>query len=78
MNAMDTKNFDQEFTQEMPMDSVVDGGAYLSESVQQQFSGWSYSRPGGMGSTEPGSVRDPSAMGGPGGLMEDPDVGDAR
>ncbi|TGZ82627.1 kinase-like protein [Ascodesmis nigricans] len=63
MNAMDTKNFDPEFTQEMPMDSVVDGGAYLSESVQQQFSGWSYSRPGAMGSTEPGSVRDPGGMG---------------
>ncbi|KAI5777808.1 kinase-like domain-containing protein [Geopyxis carbonaria] len=64
MNAMDTKNFDPEFTQELPMDSVVDGN-FLSESVQQQFTGWSYNRPGQLSSTEPGSVRDP----GPGSLM---------
>ena len=56
---MDTKNFDPEFTQEMPMDSVVDG-AFLSESVQQQFTGWSYNRPGQLDSAEgTGSVRDP-------------------
>lgn len=56
---MDTKNFDPEFTQEMPMDSVVDG-AFLSESVQQQFTGWSYNRPGQLDSAEGnGSVRDP-------------------
>ncbi|CCF57950.1 hypothetical protein KAFR_0D03020 [Kazachstania africana CBS 2517] len=39
-NAMDTSNFDQEFTQEKPIDSVVD--EYLSESVQKQFGGWTY------------------------------------
>lgn len=40
-SAADTSNFDQEFTSEVPADSVVDD--YLSESVQQQFGGWTYS-----------------------------------
>jgi serum/glucocorticoid-regulated kinase 2 len=62
LNAMDTANFDPEFTQEQPMDSVVDG--FLSESVQQQFTGWSYNRPGQLGLTEPGSVRDPGSLAG--------------
>ncbi|KAI5816912.1 kinase-like domain-containing protein [Pyronema omphalodes] len=61
-NAMDTKNFDPEFTQEMPTDSVVDGN-FLSESVQQQFHGWSYNRPGQLSSNAPESVRDPSHLG---------------
>ena len=39
-NAADTSNFDQEFTKEKPVDSVVD--EYLSESVQKQFGGWTY------------------------------------
>ncbi len=37
---MDTSNFDSEFTNELPMDSVVED--YLSESVQQQFGGCTY------------------------------------
>lgn len=41
-SATDTSNFDQEFTSEVPADSVVNGD-YLSESVQKQFGGWSYS-----------------------------------
>ncbi|CDO95931.1 unnamed protein product [Kluyveromyces dobzhanskii CBS 2104] len=40
MGAMDTSNFDQEFTREKPIDSVVN--EFLSESVQQQFGGWTY------------------------------------
>lgn len=40
VNAMDTSNFDQEFTREKPVDSVVN--EFLSESVQQQFGGWTY------------------------------------
>lgn len=40
MGAMDTSNFDQEFTREQPVDSVVND--FLSESVQQQFGGWTY------------------------------------
>ena len=39
-SAADTSNFDKEFTNEVPADSVVDD--YLSESVQQQFGGWTY------------------------------------
>lgn len=41
-SATDTSNFDKEFTSEIPMDSVVDKDYYLSESVQKQFGGWSY------------------------------------
>lgn len=40
-SATDTSNFDDEFTSEVPADSVVDN-SYLSESVQQQFGGWTY------------------------------------
>ena len=39
-SAIDTSNFDQEFTREKPIDSVVD--EFLSESVQKQFGGWTY------------------------------------
>ncbi|ANB13773.1 serine/threonine protein kinase YPK1 [Sugiyamaella lignohabitans] len=41
-SATDTSNFDQEFTSEVPTDSVVEKDFYLSESVQQQFGGWTY------------------------------------
>lgn len=36
----DTSNFDQEFTNEKPVDSVMND--YLSDSVQKQFGGWTY------------------------------------
>ncbi|CCE64083.1 hypothetical protein TPHA_0G02480 [Tetrapisispora phaffii CBS 4417] len=39
-SLIDTSNFDQEFTKEKPVDSVVD--EFLSNSVQQQFGGWTY------------------------------------
>ncbi|KAL6947215.1 Serine/threonine protein kinase, AGC [Hanseniaspora vineae] len=39
-NSLDTSNFDSEFTKEKPVDSVVCD--FLSESVQQQFGGWTY------------------------------------
>lgn len=39
----DTSNFDVEFTNEVPADSVVDKDFYLSDSVQKQFGGWTYS-----------------------------------
>lgn len=65
VNAMDTANFDKEFTSEVPTDSVVDGD-FLSQSVQQQFTGWSYNRPGQLATGEPGSVRDP----GPGSVID--------
>ncbi|EDO19622.1 hypothetical protein Kpol_1018p162 [Vanderwaltozyma polyspora DSM 70294] len=40
VSSVDTSNFDEEFTREKPIDSVVD--EFLSESVQQQFGGWTY------------------------------------
>lgn len=42
-SAVDTSNFDSEFTSELPMDSVVGKEFHLSDSVQKQFGGWSYS-----------------------------------
>lgn len=41
-SAIDTSNFDDEFTSELPMDSVVDD-SHLSETVQAQFHGFSWS-----------------------------------
>ncbi|KAK5095743.1 Serine/threonine-protein kinase [Exophiala xenobiotica] len=58
-DARDTANFDREFTSEVPKDSYVEG-PMLSETMQQQFAGWSYNRPvAGFGDAG-GSVRDPS------------------
>ncbi|WVQ83279.1 hypothetical protein IAT38_005418 [Cryptococcus sp. DSM 104549] len=41
-SAIDTSNFDEEFTSEVPLDSVVDD-SHLSQTVQQQFEGFSWS-----------------------------------
>ena len=61
-DALDTKNFDVEFTQEPPADSFVDG-PMLSQTMQQQFTGWSYNRPvAGLGDAG-GSIKDPSFVG---------------
>lgn len=58
-DARDTANFDREFTSEVPKDSYVEG-PMLSETMQQQFAGWSYNRPvAGFGDAG-GSVRDPA------------------
>lgn len=35
-SAIDTSNFDEEFTSEVPLDSVVDD-SHLSQTVQQQL-----------------------------------------
>ncbi|KAI8811882.1 kinase-like domain-containing protein [Cladochytrium replicatum] len=40
-SATDTSNFDEEFTSEIPMDSVSEG-SQLSDVVQQQFAGFTY------------------------------------
>ncbi|GMM35749.1 hypothetical protein DASC09_030740 [Saccharomycopsis crataegensis] len=45
-NAFDTHNFDSEFTNEVPLDSVVND--HLSGSIQQQFEGWSYAGGGNI------------------------------
>lgn len=59
VDALDTANFDSEFTQEKPQDSYVEGPV-LSQTMQQQFAGWSYNRPvAGLGDAG-GSVKDPS------------------
>ncbi|KAF1960601.1 kinase-like protein [Byssothecium circinans] len=59
LDAKDTANFDAEFTSEAPTDSYVDG-PMLSQTMQQQFAGWSYNRPvAGLGDAG-GSVKDPA------------------
>ncbi|KAJ5320101.1 hypothetical protein PENANT_c025G04412 [Penicillium antarcticum] len=59
LDARDTDNFDREFTSEAPQDSYVEGPV-LSQTMQQQFAGWSYNRPvAGLGDAG-GSVKDPS------------------
>ncbi|PVI04549.1 serine/threonine protein kinase-like protein, partial [Periconia macrospinosa] len=58
-DAKDTTNFDDEFTREAPTDSYVEGPG-LSQTMQQQFTGWSYNRPvAGLGDAG-GSVKDPA------------------
>jgi serum/glucocorticoid-regulated kinase 2 len=41
-SAFDTSNFSEEFTSEMPTDSLVEGAPALSRSVQDQFQGFTY------------------------------------
>ena len=56
VDALDTVNFDEEFTKEVPQDSYVEG-PMLSQTMQGQFDGFSYNRPiAGLGA----SVKDPS------------------
>ncbi|KAJ1913534.1 Serine/threonine-protein kinase [Mycoemilia scoparia] len=45
-SAIDTSNFDEEFTSEMPQDSYVPD-AHLSETVQMQFAGFTFDGSGG-------------------------------
>lgn len=61
-DALDTANFDPVFTTEAPQDSFVEGPV-LSETLQNQFQGFSYNRPiAGLGDAG-GSVKDPSFVG---------------
>ncbi|KAN0063530.1 Serine/threonine-protein kinase [Thecaphora frezii] len=55
-SAIDTSNFDPEFTNEPPMDSVVDDSHMLSATVQEQFVGFSYNAPNDLSQGE--SLRD--------------------
>lgn len=50
-SAIDTSNFDSEFTNEPPMDSVVPD-SHLSETVQRKFANWSYQRPNAIDEEE--------------------------
>ncbi|CRK12274.1 hypothetical protein BN1708_010417 [Verticillium longisporum] len=62
VDALDTNNFDPEFTNEAPQDSFVDG-PMLSQTMQNQFQGFSYNRPiAGLGDAD-GSIKDPSFVG---------------
>lgn len=58
-DARDTANFDDEFTSEPPADTHITD-SILSQTVQEQFAGWSYNRPvAGLGDAG-GSVKDSS------------------
>ncbi|KAI0165573.1 Pkinase-domain-containing protein [Xylariaceae sp. FL1272] len=62
VDALDTDNFDPEFTSEAPQDSYVEGPV-LTQTMQNQFAGFSYNRPiPGLGDGG-GSVKDPSFVG---------------
>ena len=41
-SAVDTSNFDPQFTHEAPTDSVVDTSEHLSETFQRKFADFSY------------------------------------
>ncbi|CAG9990339.1 unnamed protein product [Clonostachys byssicola] len=61
-DALDVGNVDPEFTSKPPQDSFV-GGDALSQTMQDQFQGFSYNRPiAGLGDAG-GSVKDPSFVG---------------
>ncbi|KAF2966405.1 hypothetical protein GQX73_g7187 [Xylaria multiplex] len=62
-NALDTTNFDPEFTSETPQDSYVDEPV-LSQSMQHQFEGFSYRRPVPGLNDAGGSIKDPSFIDG--------------
>ncbi|KAF9181159.1 AGC protein kinase Gad8 [Haplosporangium sp. Z 767] len=74
-SAIDTSNFDEEFTSEVPLDSVVES-SFLSETVQLQFKGFTYNpaNDGVLGSSIAnhggplGSSGDRSMSGRPGGM----------
>ncbi|KAG5295591.1 serine/threonine protein kinase [Histoplasma capsulatum G186AR] len=59
VDADDTVNFSEEFTREAPVDSRVEGSV-LSQTMQRQFEGWSYTRPVAGLSDAGGSIKDPS------------------
>ncbi|KAG0002137.1 hypothetical protein BGZ80_002965 [Entomortierella chlamydospora] len=63
-SATDTSNFDEEFTSEEPLDSVVES-SFLSETVQLQFKGFTYNpgQDGVLGASMVSSGISPSARG---------------
>ncbi|KAG8407137.1 Serine/threonine-protein kinase [Metarhizium acridum] len=62
-NALDTTNFASEFTTEAPQDSFVEDPA-LSHTMQDQFAGFSYTRPVAGLNDVGGSIKGPSFMNG--------------
>uniref|UniRef100_A0A8H7NFD3 AGC-kinase C-terminal domain-containing protein n=2 Tax=Clonostachys TaxID=110564 RepID=A0A8H7NFD3_BIOOC len=63
IDALDTANFDPEFTSEPAQDSYVDDPV-LSQTMQNQFAGFSYSRPVEGLNDAGGSIKDPSFVAG--------------
>ncbi|CAH0052943.1 unnamed protein product [Clonostachys solani] len=63
VDALDTANFDPEFTSEPAQDSFVDDPV-LSQTMQNQFAGFSYSRPVEGLNDAGGSIKDPSFVAG--------------
>jgi serum/glucocorticoid-regulated kinase 2 len=62
-NAMDTSNFDDEFTSEKPQDSLTEGST-LSDAVQQQFQGFTFQQTEAIaGSLAAGSLMTQTNMG---------------
>nr|ACB71393.1 OPK1 [Harzia tenella] len=58
-DALDTAHFDVDFTSQLPQDSYA-GDSMLSQTMQDQFTGFSYNRPiAGLGDAG-GSLKDPS------------------
>ena len=62
-SATDTSNFDAEFTSEVPLDSVAED-SHLSETVQQQFVGFTYQGHELIGSVAAGSLMSTNNMSG--------------
>ncbi|TPX69348.1 hypothetical protein SpCBS45565_g02581 [Spizellomyces sp. 'palustris'] len=65
-SAVDTSNFDEEFTSEVPQDSLVEPSSHLTEDVQQQFVGFSYQAQegiaGSVGGVNGGSLIAPNKL----------------
>ncbi|TPX56019.1 hypothetical protein PhCBS80983_g04854 [Powellomyces hirtus] len=65
-SATDTSNFDEEFTSEVPQDSLVDSSQHLSDDMQEQFAGFSYQAheaiAGSLGGVNGGSLIAPNKM----------------
>ena len=61
-DALDITHFDPVFTSQAPQDSYV-GDEVLSQTMQNQFQGFSYNRPIAGLSDAGGSVKDPSFVG---------------
>ncbi|KAL2021686.1 hypothetical protein VTK56DRAFT_6778 [Thermocarpiscus australiensis] len=60
-SALDTANFPPEFTSDPPQDSFVDDPV-LSQTMQDQFAGFSYNRPVAGLDDAGGSIKDPSFL----------------
>ncbi|KAI9094097.1 kinase-like domain-containing protein [Phlyctochytrium arcticum] len=78
-SAVDTSNFDEEFTSELPQDSLVEASSHLTDDVQQQFVGFSYQAQegiaGSLGGVNGGSLVAPNKFQSVHGSFRAPGVG---